>query len=217
MSYLMPKGPWQVLPAWPVAQAHQRTLALTRTAGLAATNGEPPGHLSYVVNPGAGVLDLPSDDHLVFTGSPLAAPETVGGSPVVHLIATLTDPTGLTTAIPATQLADANFVFHLYDVTTSGTRTVITRGFLKASQYRSHALATNVPLNKPISYTIPLWHINYRIAAGDHLELFLESGDRNCCLSAAPALAQPMLPLTVTVETGRGGSTLSLPVTGSSG
>jgi hypothetical protein len=49
------------------------------------------------------------------------------------------------------------------------------------------------------------------------LQGFLESGDRNCCLSAAPALAQPMLPLTVTVETGRAGSTLTLPVVGRSG
>src|SRR5207244_2673846 len=100
----------------------------------------------------------------------------------------------------------------LYDVSPSGGRTVITRGYLKASHYRSQTYATPIPLGKPIGYNIPLWHIDYRVAAGDHLELFVESGDKNCCLSDAPVAAQPLLPLTVTVATGASGSSISIPV-----
>ena len=99
-------------------------------------------------------------------------------------------------------------------MTPAGSRALVTRGYLKASQYRSHTYPATIPLGQPIDYTVPLWHVDYRIAAGHHLELLLESGEQSCCLSAAPAAVQPLLPLTVTVATGAGGSTLSLPTTG---
>ena len=110
------------------------------------------------------------------------------------------------------RLVDTNFVLRLYDVAASGGRTLITRGYLKASHLRSHAQLTRLPLGKPVTYTIPLWHVHYRVAAGDHLELRLQSGEQDCCLSAAPAVTQPLLPLTVSVATGAEGSTLTLPV-----
>ncbi len=216
-SYLMPRGPWQALPAWPVPQARTQILGLT-TAGALSVDQAPAGRRSYVVNTGAGAVDLPSGDHLDFTGSPVRTAETIGGAGVVHLVATLTDPSGAIAAsrgAAGTALSvDTNFVFHLYDVTAAGTKTLVTRGYLKASQYKSHSDPATIPLGRPIDYTVPLWHVDYRIAAGDHLELLLESGEQSCCLSAAPAAAQPLLPLAVTVATGAGGSSLRIPTTG---
>jgi hypothetical protein len=216
-SYLMPHGPWQALPAWPVPQARRQTLGLTTARALSADQA-PAGRQSYVVNTGAGVVDLPSGDHLVFSGSPLKTAETIGGAGVVHLVATLTDPSGAIAArrgaAGGARMVDTNFVFHLYDVTPAGSKTLVTRGYLKASQHKSHTYPSTIPLGQPIDYTVPLWHIDYSVAAGDHLELLLESGEQSCCLSAAPAAAQPLLPLTVTVATGAGGSSLSIPTTG---
>ena len=98
------------------------------------------------------------------------------------------------------------------DVTASGTKTLVTRGYLKASHYKSHSDRAPIPLGQAITYTVPLWHVDYRFPAGDHIELLLESGEQECCLSSAPAAAQPLLPLAVSVGTGLGGSTLSLPL-----
>jgi hypothetical protein len=172
--------------------------------------------VSYVVNTGAGAVDLPSRDHLVFAGSPQSTAATIGGAGILRLGATLTDPTGTIAATEGyadtSQFVDTDFVVHLYDAAPSGTQTLITRGYLKASQYLSHSYPTRIPLGRPIDYSIPLWHVDYRIAAGHHLVLLLETGEQSCCESSAPALSQPLFPLTVTVATGRGGSTLTLPV-----
>jgi uncharacterized protein len=217
-SYLMPNGPWRELPTWPVPGARDQILALGPSGSMPAqpSASGPAGHASYVVNTGAGAVDLPSGDHLVFTGSTLPTAASIGGAGVVHLIATLTDPSG---AIAATegyadtsQLVDTNFVLHLYDAAPSGKQTLITRGYLKASQYLSHTYPARIPLGRPVDYSIPLWHVDYRVAAGHHLVLLVETGEQSCCESSAPALSQPLLPLTVTVATGRGGSTLTLPV-----
>jgi uncharacterized protein len=206
-SYLMPSGPWQALADWPLPQARPRQLSLTTAAGLSATLG-PAGRRSYTVNPAAGAVDLSSGDHLVFTGRPLATAETTGGAGVVHLVATLTDPSGAAGPLDA---VDTNFVVHLDDVAPSGGRTLVTRGYLKASQYRSHSQPARLPLGRAVDFPVPLWHVHYRVAAGHHLELLVESGEQSCCLSAAPALAQPILPLSVAVRTGSGGSSLVLP------
>jgi predicted acyl esterase len=215
-SYVMPNGPWQALPTWPVGGARTQTWAFT-TAG--ALSGQPglAGRQSYVVNTGAGAADLPSGDHLVLTGPALKTAESIGGAGTVKLLATLTDPSGSIAATSGdadtSQLVDTNFVFHLSDVAPSGAATLITRGYLKASQYLSHTYPARIPLGRQIDYTIPLWNVDYRIPAGHHLELLLESGEQNCCLSAAPAVTEPLFPLTVTVATGAHGSTLSIPVT----
>jgi predicted acyl esterase len=217
-SYVMPNGPWQELGAWPVAQAHDQSLALMASGALAAQPSPPgrSGHVSYVVNTGAGAVDLPSRDHLVFAGSPQSTAATIGGAGILRLAATLTDPTGTIAATEGyadtSQFVDTDFVVHLYDAAPSGTQTLITRGYLKASQYLSHSYPARIPLGRPIDYSIPLWHVDYRIAAGHHLVLLLETGEQSCCESSAPALSQPLFPLTVTVATGRGGSTLTLPV-----
>jgi predicted acyl esterase len=144
----------------------------------------------------------------LFSTPPLAASETIGGAGTVRLTATLTDPTGAAAADPA--LVDTNFVFRLSDVDAAGAKTLITRGYLKASHRWTHEFQSAIPLGKPVDYRVPLWHVHYRVAAGHHLELTLGSGDKDCCFTAAPAAAQPLLPLTVTVA---GGSALDLPVT----
>src|SRR5207253_590910 len=131
-SYRMPAGGWQALESWPPPRTATQSLALTTSGGLSPTPG-PIGSRGYVVNTGAGVVDLSSGDHLVFTGLPLAAPSTISGAAEVRLVATLTDPTHV--APPGA--VDTNFVFHLYDVTASGTKTLVTRGYLKASHYKS--------------------------------------------------------------------------------
>ena len=188
--------------------ARPTTLALTTAAALSPMSG-PPGRRSYVVNTGAGLADLPSGDHLDFTGAPLPAATTIAGAASVRVVATLDDPSG--TAAAAPDLVDTNFVFHLYDVAPGGAETLVTRGYLKASHRRSHAAPERIPLGTPVEYTVPLWHVHYQVAAGHHLVLRLQSGEEECCLSATPAAAQPLLPLTVTVHTGRGASALTLP------
>jgi predicted acyl esterase len=160
------------------------------------------------VNTGAGAVDLPAFDHLVFTGSPLKVAETIGGAATARLLVSLSDPSGAKTPLPV----DTNFVVHLYDESPSGGRTLITRGYLKASHRWSHSILDTIPLGPALEYRVPMWHVNYRVATGHHLVLTLGSGDPECCLSAAPALAQPLRPLKVTVATGTGGSSISLPV-----
>jgi predicted acyl esterase len=214
-SYVMPSGPWQALADWPPAGTHAQTLGFTTSGALAAEPGKT-GNSSYVVNTGAGLVDLRSGDHLTFAGLPLPTTQVIRGAGTVRLVATLTDPTGSIAAtqhgIDTSRLVDTNFVFHLYDVTPAGAKRLITRGYLKASQYTSHTYPTRLPLGQAVEYDIPLWQVDYRIAANDHLELLLESGEQECCQSAAPAASQPLFPLTVTVATGRGGSSLTLRV-----
>jgi putative CocE/NonD family hydrolase len=208
-SYVMPAGPWQALSSWPAPNARKETLALTTSRRIAAAPGRP-GSASYAVNTAAGAVDLQSGDHLIFTGAPLKAASTIAGAGTVRLIATLTDPT----RIASGSLVDTNFVVHLYDVDPSGGQSLITRGYLKASQYRSHTNPARIPPGQAVDYQVPLWHVHYRVAAGHHLVLTLGSGESSCCLSSAPALAQPLLPLEVTVATGASGSTIALPVVG---
>ena len=204
-SFLMPAGPWQALPDWPIPGGRDVALALTDTGTLSP--GTPPGgDVSYLVNPAAGAVDLPVDDHLQYAGRPLAAPMVIAGAPTLHLVATLSDPSGAARSMHAP--VDTNFVVHLYDVAPSGAKTLITRGYLKASQRLSHTTPSTLPLDAPLDYDVVLWHVHQRVAAGHHLALLVESGEQSCCLSGAPALSQPLLPLTVTVHAG----TLRVPV-----
>jgi predicted acyl esterase len=206
-SFVMPKGPWQALPEWPPADAAAQALALTSGGSLATTAG-PAGARSYVVNPAAGVVDLRAGDHLEFVGPPLSASTTIAGAGTVRLRAALTDP--LHVAVTPS-MVDTSFVLHLYDVDPSGHERLVTRGYLKASHRRSHTDPTAVPLGRAVDYVIPLWHVHHRFAAGHHLVLRLLGGEESCCLTAAPAAAQPLLPFTVTLATGAGGSTLTFP------
>jgi predicted acyl esterase len=208
-SYRMPDGPWQSLRDWPPRGVHAQASALTTADGLSATAG-PAGTRAYDVNPGAGVADRSSGDHLEFTGPAVVADTTIAGAGEVHLVATLDDPSGATAGAP--DAVDTNFVFHLYDVGAAGDKTLVTRGYLKATHRTSHTTPERIPLATPVEYTIPLWHVHHRVAAGHHLVLRLQTGEEDCCLSAAPAAAQPVPPLRVTVATGEGGSRLVLPV-----
>ena len=208
-SYVMPNGPWTTQADWPPPDANPTAFALT-TAGRISPTAGASGGATYVVSTAAGAVDLPAFDHLVFTGPVATVPTTIAGAGELRLRATLTDPTGRATALP---MVDTNFVLHLFDVAPSGTQTLMTRGYLKASQYRTHAMSSSIPLGARIDYRVPLWHVHWRLDPGHHLVLTLASGESNCCLSAAPALAQPLLPLRVTVATGASGSTLVLPLT----
>jgi predicted acyl esterase len=209
-SYQMPAGPWHTLADWSASSSTAETLSLASTGKLSATPGAP-GTASYVVNPAAGAVDLPAADHLTFTGAPLTSTRAIRGAGSVQLDAMLTDPAHRLDG----RRADTNFVLHLYDVDTSGSKTLITRGYLKASHYRSQSDPEAIPLGSSIRYTIPLWHIDYRVGAGHHVELVLQAGEKDCCQSSAPAAAQPVLPVTVSVATGSGGSTLRVPWTDS--
>ena len=128
----------------------------------------------------------------------------------------MTDPTGVLgtfdSTVPTSSLVDTNFVFHLYDVAPGGTQTNVTQGYLKASHRLSHTYPTVIDLGAKTAYAIPLWHTDWRFQAGHRLELVLAAGDQATGLGGAPAPLQPIPPLTVTVQTGTGGSTLKLPV-----
>jgi uncharacterized protein len=206
-SYRMPNGPWESLADWPLPGTGEQTLTLNGPNRLGPSPASP-GHSSYVVNTAAGAVDAPGD-HLVFTSAPLAVPMTIGGAPTLRLSATLTDPSNAAAGTPS--LVDTNFVVHLYDIAPSGEQRLVTRGYLKASHRASHAHRVAIPLGNAVDYAVPLWHVHHRIAAGHRLSLVVRSGERNCCLSAAPALLQPLLPLRVSVATGAGGSTLHIP------
>ncbi|HEY2427520.1 MAG TPA: CocE/NonD family hydrolase, partial [Acidimicrobiales bacterium] len=158
-SYQMPAGPWQALPAWPPAGGRE-VLALTTAGGLgpagsgagpAGSGAGPAGARSYTASPGGGAADLPSGDHLIFTGAPLAQAEQIGGAAVIRLVATLSGASG--------GRADTNFVLHLSDVAPGGATTLITRGYLKASHYRSQSHPATLPLGQAIAFTIPLWQV----------------------------------------------------------
>jgi uncharacterized protein len=211
-SYRMPNGPWQALDSWPPSDATTTTLAFTTSKRLSGTGGKP-GTASYTVNPAAGLADGSDGDHLEFASAPLGDAMTIAGAGSVRLVATLDDPSGTLRGTGPPELVDTNFVFRLYDVTASGTERLMTRGYLRASHRRSHARTTPIPLGRPVEYTVPLWHVHDRVVAGHRLLLRLQSGDPDCCLSAAPAAAQPIPPLTVSVKTGEAGSALRLPVT----
>lgn len=200
-SYVMPNGPWQMLPAWPDPAARTHSFALADHGALADDPGAP-GGAAYQATPLAGAVDGPSD-RVLFTSAPLADTETVGGAGTLRLIATLR----------GTAPVDTNFVVHLTDIGPNGARTLITRGYLKASHLWSHEHATALPIGRAVTYRVPLWHVNYRVAAGHRLELSIADGEKDCCLSAAPAATQPRPPVTVDVATGAGGSVLDLPVT----
>jgi predicted acyl esterase len=200
-SFVMPSGPWQTLPAWPDPEARTHSLSLTASGGLAdaAPVG---GTATYSATPAAGAVDT-WRDHLAFRSQPFAAPEIIGGAGTLRLSA----------ALRGSPPVDTNFVVHLTDIGPSGNRTLITRGYLKASHLSSHEVPAVLPAGQLVTYRVPLWHVHYRVAAGHRLELWLGNGENDCCFTSAPAAAQPRPPLTVAVATGPSGSVLDLPVT----
>ncbi len=209
MSYEMPGGPWRAYSDWPPKNVGSVTLALNTdaTIGKAASAGSN----SYIADPTAGVNANTNSTSLTFTSAALGGDLLLTGAGSVDLIATLTDPTGVLGA-SGSNVVETNFVFHLYDVAPDGTSTNVTQGYLKASHRLSHSYPTVLDLDVPTSYTIPLWHTDWRFLAGHRLKLVLAAGDQSTGLSGAPAPLQPIPPLTVIVATGNGGSVMKLPV-----
>jgi predicted acyl esterase len=209
MSYEMPSGPWRTYSDWPPKGSGSTTLALN-TSGTMGKAGSA-GSNSYVADPAAGVDPNTSATSLTFASAPLGSDLLVTGTGSIQLTATLSDPTGVLGAL-GSSVVETNFVFHLYDVAPDGTSTNVTQGYLKASHRLSHTYPTILDLGVPTSYTIPLWHTDWRFRAGHSLKLVLAAGDQSTGLSGAPAPLQPIPPLTVTVATGQGGSFMQLPV-----
>ena len=164
MSYEMPNGPWTTFGGWPAGTKTQ-TLALNGNGSMGPAAAA--GSKAYTADTAAGVDPITDSNSLSFTTVPLAKDTVIAGSGQVSLTATLTDPTGLLALAP--DQVETNFVFHLFDVGPDGTQTNITQGYLKASHLVSHSFRTIIDLNRAITYTIPLWHIHWRLAAGHSL------------------------------------------------
>jgi len=187
---------------------------------------------SYFTNPAAGLsmsFDeygtvaitpyLPTDQRLeegqglTYRSDPLAAPLTLIGPSMLHLIAQST-------------ATDTDWIVKMADVGTDGSETLITNGYLRSSHRavdpsRSregvpyHMEMNPTPIQPGINYPfdIEIWPTAYQLAAGHRLQIRITSYDvpthapASIHFDAANPLATtvvPMLPATNTL--GEGGS-----------
>jgi uncharacterized protein len=214
-TFEMPAGPWREFGTWPPASTGDVTLALTTSGGLHPDPG-PQGAASYIAAPSSrDVADPQRRDRVSFLTDPVAEPAVLTGDGQLGLTATLHPPAGVT--LPP-QAVDTNVVVEVYDVGPGGGERLVTTGYLKASHRSGHDAAEILPAGEPIELAIPLWHVHWRLEAGDRLRVEIKADGGSCCFAsatqAAPTAADVVVPLTVELATGMGGSTLTLPVLG---
>ncbi|CUU55067.1 hypothetical protein Ga0074812_104148 [Parafrankia irregularis] len=128
---------------------------------------------------------------VLFSTSALTAPTSLFGRPVLTLKATLSGP-------------DANLYAELLDIGPDGKETLVNNGFLRASHRSSSVTPTSVPTGSPVTLTIAIRPDDWQFAAGHRIAVRVSGG-------ASDMLTQNATPVDVTVATGAGGSTLTLP------
>ncbi|HVV74558.1 MAG TPA: CocE/NonD family hydrolase [Mycobacteriales bacterium] len=223
--------------AWPLRSTRFATRSLGATS-LTATSGRPASR-SYVSNPTAGLsmsLDeqgtvaaspyLPLDQRLednqglTWRTATLSHALTLDGPLAMHLVA-------------ASSAPDTDWFVKVSDVAPDGTESIVTEGQLRASMRRLATYSTSIePVqslrkSKPITpgklirYEIAIAPTAYRFAAGHRLQVRLTSYNLPNALPATVRLDasnpnsirfEPLLPATNTVRVGRGGTTLTLPI-----
>lgn len=140
-----------------------------------APSSEPPSELSYEPNPpGAIFASSPvgeKPDHLSFRTEPFDSPVEIVGPPALYLHAALSND-------------DGDFIVRVLDVAPDGSRTALTRGWLKASHreldeersepwrpYHPHDEPDPVTPGEVIEYAIDVQPLANRFDAGHRLEL----------------------------------------------
>jgi predicted acyl esterase len=204
---------WRSLADFPPPDARTVRLSLRSDRSLRNDAGEP-GTLSYDVDPDDGPAAIcfpplvpdfglePCDPRadqrvqdalrLTFTTPPLAHDIVVAGPSRLNLGAALT-------------ATDGNLVAKLMDVSPDGSAHEVSVGYLKASHRRAHSYVTPVTPGKMTDFVVAIEPIHWRFREGHRLRLSLTSGDARRIAADAP-------PGTVTVATGRGGSSVKLVV-----
>jgi predicted acyl esterase len=198
-------GHWQQLADWPAPDARPRRFSLAADGSLGTAGGA--GSRTYVVNPFDGqakywsspLPDQPYEDQQVqdrarttWTSAPFARDVVVAGDIRARIRA----------ALSAT---DGNLVVRVMDVAPSGSSTLVSTGWLKASHRLGHSRLAPVVPGTPYSFDVDVWPTHWRFLAGHSLRVSVSSGDVPRIEPDAPAG-------TVTVFEGRGGSYVDLDV-----
>jgi hypothetical protein len=137
----------------------------------------------------------PNAQKAVFTTGPLTQDIVIAGRIVVNLRATLSN-------------TDGNLKALLYDVARNGNATFIQEGYLKASHRLSDEQETAVTPGVVTDLPVQIWPTDWRFAKGDQLRLVIYGGE-------STELEPEPVPVTTTLSLGAGGSTVSLPILGS--
>jgi predicted acyl esterase len=199
VSYEGPEGVgagWRELSHWDPDGVEPLTLALGTggtlaepDSGAAAGSGAtgPAGEVTFA-QPGDPAAEGMS---ATFTTAPLTEDGVLVGRPTLTIEATLSGP-------------DANLYAELLDVAPDGTPTVVNDGFLRASHRESHVEPSPVEPGEPVTFTFEVRADHHRFAAGHAVALRLSGG-------SAGTLVPNEEPVDVTITTGTGASTLTLP------
>lgn len=168
--------------------ATDQTLALTDDSALAHAPNGPAGERSWTADPLDGLTRrAPS---ATFTSAPLPATD-LAGRPTLHLELRSTRP-------------DAYVLAELRWIRPDGSAKRISEGWLRASHRTSHETPTPLVPGERTSLRLDLEPLDLRLPAGSRVQVRLGSGSAQ--------VVQPLSRRTITIATGAGGSTLTLPV-----
>src|SRR5262249_17737813 len=190
VRYQLRKGEtdgWRTADTWPVPDVSYRELALRTDGVLGLADGDP-GERTYMTLGGGLNRARPSEadppSSLSWDTPPLDTDLDVLGPIELRLDATAS-------------AADTAWIATLQDVGPDGTAEDITAGYLRASLRAVDEAAstlgapvlrcdepTAVPINRQVSYRVPIVPTGYRITAGHRLRLALTSDDQDPDYSA---------------------------------
>jgi predicted acyl esterase len=178
---------WRETDCWSPLSSEYTTLALQGNRDLVP----PPGKKGSVSFSQPRQPSEPGGS-LTFSTAALRSDQVIGGYGKLDLVATLS-------------ASDANFHVELLDIAPDGSTTVVNDGYLKASHARSHERPAPVMPGRLTTFPITIRPDLWRFVAGHKIGVRISGG-------AAETLTPVSDPVTVTVATGKDGSTLKLPV-----
>jgi putative CocE/NonD family hydrolase len=223
--------------AWPPPSTRFVTRSLSGTSIASAASAATPR--TYVTNPSAG-LSMALDEQGTVAASPYLPLDQrlednqglTWRTPVLTNALTLNGPTALH-LLAATSAPNTDWFVKISDVAPDGTERIVTEGQLRASMRALARGSTRteplqalrrplaVPRNKFVHYEIAVAPTAYEFAKGHRLQIRLTSYNMPNALPATVHLDRnhlsatqitPILPATNTVLTGRGGTTITLPI-----
>ena len=213
-SYEMPSSGghgWTSFDSWPPPAARPTELHLDSDGTLGASAG-PPGMTSYNVNPYDGMPnywnlgDRPDTAPVIAWNTAQEAVRAHWSTPALAHDLVLAGPiqARVKAAFSAT---DGVLVARLSDIDQNGEATLASTGWAQASLPPPYTRSVTVTPGQMRDYQIEIWPTDWRFLAGHKLQLSISSGDVPRIMPVAPRG-------TVTVSTGDGGSTLTLPALG---
>ena len=194
---------WRELSHWDPTGAAPLTLALDTDLALTPTveagdsgEGGGSGEDSGSGEAGTVAFHQPGDPagpgaSATFTTAALGDDQVLLGRPRLEIEATLSGD-------------DANLYAELLDIAPDGTITTVNDGFLRASHRESHVTPSPVTPGEPTTFVVEIRADHHRFAAGHRIGLRLSGG-------AAATVTPNATPVDVTLATGDGASTLTLP------